>query len=344
MRNDVRVLHLVMVCLLMLILSGPTLSDEVLITNGDRLTGDIVRQDNETLRLKTSYVGTLEIKWADIVEVVLDGPTTVLLDDGKTVQVESFKRVEDEFVLLPEGSAKTITVPASNVKVIEPEPWELGQGHKFTGRINISIDNERGNSESNEFDLDFNLSNKWKKNNLLVFGQAEYDTTRGFTTTDKWSVMANLDHTFRGNWYYVGAAMFKKDKFADLQLRSMYGGGIGYRFYESKIKNLKFELGPYYLKDNFYSQPSVDFWGPAWFLDYDQKVWKQRLQIYHRQTGYVAASGGNKFLWRSWTGVRVPLISGIVGSAEYEIDYDSDPAFDAETTDQTFKLKLGYKW
>ena len=344
MCNDVRVLNLAMVCSLMLILSGPTMSDEVVITNGDRLTGDIVRQDNETLRLKTSYTGTLEIKWSDIVEVILDDPTTILLDDEKTLQVDSFKRVEDEFVLLPNGSTKPITVPASNVKVIEPEPWELGQGHKFTGRINLSIDNERGNSEKNEFDLDFNLNNRWRKNNLLVFGQAEYDTTRGVTSTDNWSVMANLDHTFSGNWYYAGAVMFKKDKFADLQLRSMYGGGIGYRFYESKIKNLKFELGPYYLKDNFYSQPSVDFWGPAWFLDYDQKVWKQRLQIYHRQTGFVAADGGNKFLWRSWTGVRVPLISGIVGSAEYEIDYDSDPAVDTETTDQTFKLKLGYKW
>ena len=42
--------------------------------------------------------------------------------------------------------------------------------------------------------------------------------------------------------------------------------------------------------------------------------------------------------------MRVPLISGIVGSAEYEIDYDSDPAVDSDTTDQTFKLKLGYKW
>ena len=186
MRNDVRVLNLAMVCLLMLILSGPTMSDEVLITNGDRLSGEIVRQDNETLRLKTSYTGTLEIKWSDIVEVILGDPTTILLDDEKTLQVDSFKRVEDEFVLLPNGSTKPITVPASNVKVIEPEPWELGQGHKFTGRINLSIDNERGNSEKNEFDLDFNLNNRWRKNNLLVFGQAEYDTTRGVTSTDNW--------------------------------------------------------------------------------------------------------------------------------------------------------------
>jgi hypothetical protein len=34
-----------------------------------------------------------------------------------------------------------------------------------------------------------------------------------------------------------------------------------------------------------------------------QKVWKERLQIYHRQLGFAAANDSNKQLWRSWTGV-----------------------------------------
>jgi len=138
--------------------------------------------------------------------------------------------------------------------------------------------------------------------------------------------------------------MFKKDRFADLNLRTLVGPGIGYRFFESKPLNLKLEIGPYYLKDDFINQPDETFWGPAWFLDYDQKVWNKRLQIYHRQLGFQSINETGKFLWRSWTGVRLPLVAGLFGSLEYEIDYDSEPAVEAETTDQTFKLKLGYKW
>ena len=319
-------------------------ADEILITNGDRLSGEIVRHDVDSVRFKTSYAGTLDIKWSDIEEITLDEPVTVLMKDRTFMQVESFTRVEDGLVLRPVGSATPVTVPVAIVEVIEPEAWELGQGHKFTGRVNISIDNESGNSESNEFDLDFDMNNRWRKNNLRVFGQMEYDTTRGVTSTDNWSVMGALDHTFKGKWYYAGAVMFKKDRFADLNLRTLVGPGIGYRFFESKPLNLRLEIGPYYLNDDFIDQPDETFWGPAWFLDYDQKVWKKRLQLYHRQLGFQGVNNSGKFIWRSWTGVRIPLVVGLFGSLEYEIDYDSEPAVETDTTDQTFKLKLGYKW
>ena len=85
-------------------------------------------------------------------------------------------------------------------------------------------------------------------------------------------------------------------------------------------------------------------WGPAWWVTYKQKVWKQRLEIFHRQLGFVAANDSNKQLWRSWSGVRVPLVAGFVSSVEYEIDYDSQPAVEALATDRTLKLKLGYEW
>jgi len=320
------------------------IADEVVIVNGSRITGEVVRQEAGALKLKTTFAGTLEIEWDQVQQLILDEPVIVILNDDRVLEIDQFFREGDQYVLHPVSQASEVTIDAGQLKVIEPDPWELGQGHKFTGRVNISVDNEKGNSEKNEFDLDFSMNNRWRKNNLLVMGELEYDTTRGFTSTDNWSVLANLDHTFSHKWYYAGSVMLKSDKFSDLELRTILGPGIGYRFFDSKALNLRVEVGPYYLSDDFYDQPDASFWGPAWFLDYDQMFWKKRLQLYHRQTGFVAIDSSDKFLWRSWTGVRVPLIAGLVGSLEYEIDYDSEPAVEAETTDQTFKLKLGYKW
>ncbi len=319
-------------------------ADEVVIVNGNRITGEVVRQAAGKLRLKTTFAGTLEIEWSQVQQLILDEPVKVILDDERVLDVDGFFREGDQYVLSPVSQSSELEVEARQVKVIDPDPWELGVGHDFTGRINIAIENEKGNSEKNEFDLDFTMNNRWRKNNLLVMGEMEYDTTRGFTSTDNWSVMGNLDHTFSNKWYYAGALMFKHDKFADLKLRTMLGPGIGYRFFDSKAKNLRLEAGPYYLSDDFYDQEDQAYWGPAWYLDYDQMVWKKRLQLYHRQTGFVAVDSSDKLLWRSWTGVRVPLVAGLVGSVEYEIDYDSEPAVEAETTDTTFKLKLGYRW
>ena len=40
----------------------------------------------------------------------------------------------------------------------------------------------------------------------------------------------------------------------------------------------------------------------------------------------------------------MPLVAGFVGTVEYEVDYDSQPAVESLTTDTTLNLKLGYKW
>jgi len=54
-------------------------ADEILITNGDRLSGEIVRHDAYSVRLKTGYAGTLDIKWSNIAEITLNEPSVVLL-------------------------------------------------------------------------------------------------------------------------------------------------------------------------------------------------------------------------------------------------------------------------
>jgi len=319
-------------------------ADEVLVTNGDRLTGDVIRQEKRKLKLKTTYAGTLEIAWKDVVEVRFDEPSRVLLDDESVLTITALSRDGDRLVLSQEGAAPAVTLDASRVKVIEPEAWELGHGRKFTGRVNVALENEKGNSESNEFDFDFRASRRWRWHRVEGYAEIEYDTTRGFDSSDNWTWMANYNRLFRSRWYGSLFVLSKHDRFADLRLRFLLGPAAGYRFFDSEPLTLSLESGIMYLNDDFIDQPDQEFWGPAWWLDYKQKVWRERLEIFHRQLGFVAGNDSRKKLWRSWTGVRVPLVAGFVGTVEYEVDYDSQPAVESLTTDNTLNLKLGYKW
>ena len=319
-------------------------ADEVLISNGDRLSGEVLRQEKDQLRLETSYAGTVEIAWKDVREVQFDQPTQVLLDDETTLSVRAVSREGDQLTLRQEPPGATVTVGVSRLKVIEPEAWELGRGRKLTGRVNVAFEDEEGNSESTEFDLDFTVNRRWQWHRIRSSGEIEYDTTRGFDSSDNWTWLSAYERLYRSRWYAAALVVLKHDRFADLRLRFLAGPAGGYRFFESERLNLSVEAGVGYLNDDFIDLPDEEFWGPAWWVDYDQMIWKDRLQIYHRQMGFAAANDSNKQLWRSWTGVRVPLVAGFVGSFEYEIDYDSQPAVDALTTDETFNLKLGYKW
>lgn len=323
---------------------SPAMADQVLMKNGDCLTGDVIRAEGDRLRLKTGYAGIVELDWNQVLDVKMDEPREALLDDDRVLDVIGVTRENGQLILhQTPGSPPTIVDPA-RVKVLDPEPWELGKGHRFGGKINLAWKEEEGNSESSELDLDFKLEYRRQWNLVQTYWQFEYDTTRGIQSSDNWTGVNNYSRLFQSPWYASVFLVLKHDRFADLALRYMVGPSLGYRFAESLTRNLRFEAGGYYLDDDFYDQSDERYLGPGWYLDADQSLWKSRLKLYHRQIGFSAADDTGKYIWRSWTGVRVPLTSGFVGSAEYEVDYDSRPAVEAKTTDTTFRLKLGYQW
>src|SRR4051812_37187182 len=57
---------------ILLLASVPCWSDQVTLTNGDRITGAIQKSDDKTLTLKTELAGTVEIKWSGIKDLTSD--------------------------------------------------------------------------------------------------------------------------------------------------------------------------------------------------------------------------------------------------------------------------------
>jgi putative salt-induced outer membrane protein YdiY len=276
--------------------------------------------------------------------VRFDEPRKVLLDDETKGKVSEFSLNAAQVTIQEHASSKSISVAPSRVRVIEPEPWETDESAKLSGRVNLALKSEEGNTDKNEIDFDYMLDYRRRWHRLESFGALEYDTNRGERTTDKWSWSVKYSRLFRGPWYAAGWVLAGHDRFADQRLRVGVAPTLGYRFFEGPERNLRTELGGGYITEDFYNEPDREYWGPFWYLDYDQLVWQDRLQLYHTHRSFWALDDTNKQLWRSWTGVRVPLVSGFVGSVEYELEYDSDPAVESKDTDTTLRLKLGYEW
>lgn len=105
------------------------------------------------------------------------------------------------------------------------------------------------------------------------------------------------------------------------------------------------ELTLFAVDEDYVNAPDNQFIGPGFFLKYEREIHKGTgLRFYHKNYAIMDAGDGNKRLWHSWTGLRIPLYGRIVGSAQCEIDYDNQPALRRDSTDTTFRLKLGYQW
>jgi putative salt-induced outer membrane protein YdiY len=322
----------------------PVAADTVLMHNGDRLSGEVLRQEDGALLLRTDYAGTIRLDWAKVADVQLDDPVAVLLEDERVVSVSALTRDEDALRLQPAGAVQPMRVAPDQVRLLQPEPWELGQGGKFSGRVNLALEDESGNSESRELDLDATLAYRRRWSELQVFGQLEYDTTRGVESTNKWNLNNRYSRFFPDRpWYGAAHLRLKKDRFADVRLRTIAALGLGYGF-GSGATRINVELGPTYVNEDYYSNPNGSYWGPGLFVDWEQGVLGERLEFYLHGMGFTSLSAENKDIWVSRTGLRVPLAGGFVGGIEYEIDHDNPPAVETRSTDETLRMLLGYEW
>ncbi len=128
-------------------------------------------------------------------------------------------------------------------------------------------------------------------------------------------------------------ADFQKDKFSDLNLRASLGGGLGYQFWETDVKNLRFEAGPAYVLEDFIEGEDRNFAAARWAVFFDYWLMPEHLQFFHDHEGLLSFDDVGDILVRSHTGFRVPVWGGLNLTAQIDVDYDTEPTAGTEDTD-----------
>src|ERR1039458_9385888 len=61
-------------------------ADHVLLSNGDTLTGAIVKKDGDTLTIKSELLGVVSMPWKAVKSITSDAELNVVLPSGETVK------------------------------------------------------------------------------------------------------------------------------------------------------------------------------------------------------------------------------------------------------------------
>ncbi|MDC0357939.1 DUF481 domain-containing protein [Oligoflexia bacterium] len=297
--------------------------------NGDRLSGEMITQSGDTIKFKTPYADPFVIRWSEVKELKTEKPVTTLMKNGGVAEIEIFS---EEFIAKNE------------IDSIKPEPYRLGETWKFRGIANLALKLERGNIDSDEYDVDSNITLRDLKNRFTFHGNLENDERNGDNTADNWEARPEYNR-FLNKRLYTGALFStESNKFADLNRRLGYGPLVGYQFYEEERTNLKGRLATLFIDEEFNNSPDQDFWAGGWEIDFDYYIIMDVLQFYHRNGGFVNVEDSDKVYLHAWTGFRWPIYLRLVGSLEYEVEYDSEPSDDAKEHDTAVSMKLGYQW
>lgn len=333
----------VLLTLLLLALTGTVGADELIMRDGSRLVGDVVKRDDGNLQFKTGYAGTIAVKWAEIAEIKTDKAMEFLLSDDTTVQVTRVRNSADAVVIEDEnGHSRTLDQAA--VASVNPEPWRKGERRKFTGLVNLAFESQRGNTDQDELDWDGSMTLRGRKDRITAFGEYEKDVNNNTTTKKKWKLEGAYNYFVTKKWYTGAFARLEHDKFADLDLRTSVGPLLGYQWFEGPDRNLSTTTGVSYVDEDFITGDDDDYVALPWTVDYDNMLWNTNIQLYHKQVGFWSLESTSDVVWDTWTGLRFPLLMGIVASTEVKVEYDGGAADGAEEYDTTFSVKLGYGW
>ena len=335
---------LVFLVLTLLLVPGAA-ADELIMRNGSRLIGEVGSKENGTLGFKTSFAGTINVKWSEVSELRLDEPIKIMLANEEIIWARVIRNTNETTttVELEPGEPPRNYAP-SELAYINPEPWRDGEGYNFSGRVNFAFERERGNTDKDEIDFDGDLEWRWKRDRVTAVGELEKDRDNNRRTTDKWDFTGKYDHFFTEKWYYGGVGLLESDKQADLNLRSGIGPLLGHQFFESRALNLSTEIGLLRINEDFKNQSDNNYWAAGWSIDFDKYLFADIMQFYHRNNGLWNLESTNDVVVNTWTGLRFPLIAGFVASTEFKTEYDSGAAKDADELDTTYRFKLGYEW
>ncbi|HBQ42592.1 MAG TPA: hypothetical protein DD808_18800, partial [Halieaceae bacterium] len=120
-------------------------ADEIVLKNGSRILGTVTGVRDGVVTVDTEFAGTLKVKQDQVESLSSGEPIVLKLADGTVVE-ESSLRVEGETLLLAADSAPVATYPLAELAITNPQPWELGQGYRWTGQVSLALEMQRGNT------------------------------------------------------------------------------------------------------------------------------------------------------------------------------------------------------
>src|SRR5262245_64548098 len=100
-------------------------ASQIVMQNGDKLSGSIEKSDDKTLVIKTDYAGEVSVDLKAIQSIDSDKPLHVSLQDGQKV-VGLIKTTEGKLEVEPAGGA-AVPVAKETIKYIHSDEEEAAQ-------------------------------------------------------------------------------------------------------------------------------------------------------------------------------------------------------------------------
>ena len=254
-------------------------ADQIVMKNGDRVTGSIIKKDDKNVTIKTDNFGVIVTAWEQVESIVADKPIHIVLRDGKALQgTLTATGAQAEVVT---SQAKLSLAPA-DIAVLRNDDEEKayqrmlhpGWGDLWAGAGTVGLAGTAGNSETLTFTTGINADRVTRTDKTSLYFNLIKSSAR-INDEDQDTAEAvrggiGYSHNLSSRIFFNVFNDYEYDRFQDLDLRFVLGGGIGFHAWKTDRSRLDLLAGGAYNRSS-YSTPEVRnsaelYWGNDYSL------------------------------------------------------------------------------
>jgi putative salt-induced outer membrane protein YdiY len=343
-------------------------ADQVILKNGDRITGTIEKSDVKAddkaktvvLVIKTEAAGEISIQWDAVLSIVAPEPLHLELKDGQTL-VGAVTTVDGKFDVATAttgevGAAKDSVVSVRNEAEQKAHDEELDRlknprlSDFWSGSVDTGLSLTRGNSATVSYNLAAKAVRQTTRDKITVYTTAVYasdDTTPPNRTTAH-DILGGIrgDFNLNDRMFVFGFTDFEYDEFQHLDLRNVLGGGVGYHAFKKAHSAFDVFGGADYEQEYFSPNPPATLTNTTRKTaeivvgeEYDVK-WNDRTTFSEKMSFFPNVSDTSQYRFQLDASAATKLKSWLSWQITYSDRYISNPLTGLKGNDQILSTGL----
>ncbi|HEY2586055.1 MAG TPA: DUF481 domain-containing protein [Tepidisphaeraceae bacterium] len=312
-------------------------ADEVVLNNGDRLTGKIT-VDGSKLTIDTKAAGKVTVDLKDVKTFSTDEPADMVLKDGTKVHGRIASAENRQITLAPGGGAIGV-VPYGQLRAISPPPAE------WSGNVLIGGLLARGNTDVDSFNATALVDHKTDHDQFTFFGQYLFSRQRvpgdgKHETLDDLLGRVKYEYDFAPRFYGYAQVEAEHDTIAGLDLRLAPTVGVGYRWFDEPVFSFATEAGIGYLYRQ-YAHDGETGNAAARLAYHVRSKLNDKVSVFHDLEYLPGLDRIDNYLLNADLGIRTDITGKIYTQFSIDYSYDSKPAPGHGPNDLRFILGVG---
>lgn len=324
-------------------------ADVIVLKNGDRATGSVVKKDAATLTFKSTHFGTISLPWDQVESITTESLLHAELADGQNVQgrlstVNGRVRIGTQSV----APADVKVLRDDNEQAVYERLLRPGWGQRWAGTVTLGWAGTTGNAQTNTLSVGMNAARATNTDRTTVYLNAIKAAAllNGTKSGTAQAVRggAGYSRNLAKRLFFSGFSDWEYDRFQALDLRVALGGGLGFHVWKSERGRLDLPFGLAWSHSTFDPAPRPKFTRNAaeayWGDDLTFKM-SSRTSLTQSYRMFNNLSDTGQYRANFDVGASTQLFKKLSWNVSLSDRYLSNPASGRKTNDLLYTTGIG---